>query len=298
MDSTVALRAQAYSQAQHQHPAWQLLASRRAPLVLSCLQTLFETSQDGIAFDEALQSIADILSQHVNDSEFEITTADFAAQARKELCWWIKRDLVIEREGRLHATDALEEALRFVEGLDSRIMTSTASRLSVVQREIESLETGLNPDPASRVAHIRRKIAELKRELAAAQSGNVSVLNDEEAIERIRELYALAVGLRADLRRVEGSWREADRQPRQTIVSEQNHGGEIVDKLLDGHDDLLGADSRIPAWTPYSRRRERALLTSVATPGEYRSHSWRRTKSWMDERDMAACQECCLLGRH
>lgn len=239
MDSTVVSRAQAYIQAQHQHPAWQLLASRRAPLVLSCLETLFETSQDGIALEEALQSLADILAQHVNDSDFEISTADFATQARKELRSWIRRDLVIEREGRLYATDALEEALRFVEGLGNRIMTSTASRLSVVQREIESLEASLNPDPASRIAHIRRKISELEHELAAAESGRVPVLNEEEAVERIREVYALAIGLRADFRRVEDSWREADRHLRQTIVSEQNHRGEIVDKLLDGHDDLL-----------------------------------------------------------
>jgi DNA-binding MltR family transcriptional regulator len=49
----------------------------------------------------------------------------------------------------------------------------------------------------------------------------------------------LATSLRADFRRVEDSWREADRQLRQSIVSEQSHRGEIVDKLLDGHDDLL-----------------------------------------------------------
>ena len=53
---------------------------------------------------------------------------------------WIKRALVVEREGRLYATDALEEALRFVTALGDRVMTSTASRLSVVQREIENVE--------------------------------------------------------------------------------------------------------------------------------------------------------------
>ncbi len=50
-------------------------------------------------------------------------------------------------------------------------MTSTASRLSVVQREIEGLESSLNPDPRSRTAHLRRKIVELERELAAAERG-------------------------------------------------------------------------------------------------------------------------------
>ena len=65
----------------------------------------------------------------------------------------LKRALVVEREGRLYPTDALAEALRFVAALGERIMTSTASRLSTVQREIESLEAKLNPDPKSRAAN-------------------------------------------------------------------------------------------------------------------------------------------------
>jgi hypothetical protein len=180
-----------------------------------------------------------MLAEHANDGGFEISDDDYSAQARKELRSWVKLALVVEREGRLFATDALEEALRFVAALGGRVMTSTASRLSVVQREIENLETNLNPDPKSRTTHLRRKIAELEYELAAAERGEFKVLEGAEAVERIREVYTLATSLRADFRRVEDSWREADRQLRQSIVGEQKHRGEIVDKLLDGHDELL-----------------------------------------------------------
>jgi Protein of unknown function (DUF3375) len=246
MDTEIRERTDAYISARHHHPAWQLLAARRAPLVLSCLQTLFEQSQNGIGFDDALQALAEMLAQHANDTEFEINSEDYSAQARKELRNWIKLALVVEREGRLYATDALEEALRFVSALGDRVMTSTASRLSIVQREIENLEMSLNPDPKSRTAHIRRKITELEHELAAVERGDFKVVAGPEANERIREVYTLATGLRADFRRVEDSWREADRQLRQSIVSEQKHRGEIVDKLLDGHDDLLdSAEGRV-----------------------------------------------------
>jgi len=37
-----------------QHPASILLATRRSPLVLSCLKTLFEKSHDGIPIEEAI----------------------------------------------------------------------------------------------------------------------------------------------------------------------------------------------------------------------------------------------------
>jgi hypothetical protein len=83
---------------------------------------------------------------------------DCVSVARRELREWIKRALVVEREGRLYATDALEEALRFVNALGDRVMTSTASRLSVVQREIENVEAALNPDPRTRTGRLRRQI--------------------------------------------------------------------------------------------------------------------------------------------
>ena len=178
IDSEIRSRTQNYIQTRYQHPAWLLLAAKRGPLVLSCLQTLFEQSQNGIPFEETLQSLADLLTQHANQTDFEIGAEDRLVLARRELRDWIKRGLVVEREGRLYATDALEEALRFVDALDNRIMTSTASRLSVVQREIESVEASLNPDPGSRAGHLRRQILDLERQLAEVEAGRVEVLSE------------------------------------------------------------------------------------------------------------------------
>lgn len=238
MDSHSRERTQSYILARQQNPAWQLLAGRRAPLVLSCLQTLFEDSRDGVAFEDAQQALAELLTENAGLNEFDVS-GDTAVLARKELRTWIRRGLVVEREGRLYATDALEAALRFVDSLRNRIMTSTASRLAVVQREIERLEARLNPDPQSRAAHLRRQIADLQRELEEAEAGRVEVAGAREATEGIRELYVLATGLRADFRRVEDSWRAADLRLRHAIVNEGQHRGAIVDTLLDGHDVLL-----------------------------------------------------------
>lgn len=239
MEETAQQRTQRYISARSQHPAWQLLASRRAPLVLGCLKTLFEQAHDGISVDDALQALSEMLSAYANQEIYEIEPENTRLQAGRELRAWIKRTLVVEREGRIYATDALETAIQFIESLDNRIMTSTASRLSVVQREIENLEIGLNPSPVSRIDSLRRKIKELEIELAEAEAGNFTVLNETQAIEGIREVFSLATSLRADFRRVEDSWREADRELRQSIISEQYNRGEIVDRLLEGHEALV-----------------------------------------------------------
>ncbi|MDZ7921416.1 DUF3375 domain-containing protein [Rhodoferax sp.] len=232
-------RTQKYLSARQQHPAWMLLAARRGPLMLSGLEALFEHQRDGVPFDAAVQALADMLAAHANDPDFEINTADVATQARHELRDWIKRGLVTEREGRIFETDALKTALRFVTQLDQRMMTSTASRLAVVQREIDNLAAALNPDAKSRAAHLERRMAELQQQLDDARAGRIATLTEDQAIEGIREVYALATSLRADFRRVEDSWREADRALRQAIISAQYHRGAVMDQLLDGHAHLL-----------------------------------------------------------
>jgi hypothetical protein len=239
MDKKTKELCQSYIVARRSNPAWQLLAARRAPLVLSCLKQLFENRPDGIVYEDAVQLLAQILEFNVNNEQFDIKTDDFPALAAKELREWSKRKLLEERKGQLLATDALEKALHFMNSLDDGMMTSTASRLATVQREIENLEARLNPDRKSRAAHVRKQISTLEKELKKVESGRFEVLDGEKAIEGIREVYSLAMSLRSDFRRVEDSYRAADKNLRRSIIKAHYHRGEIVDELLDVHDNLL-----------------------------------------------------------
>ena len=208
-------------------------------MLLSCLQSLFAEGSGEIPIEDAREALASILSEHANDEAMAISSSDYSSEAQKELRAWIRKGLIIERDGLIMATDALEKALTFASSLDNRLMTSTASRLSTVQREIENLESRLDPDPASRAAHIRQQIQRLEHELTAIAQGDFEVLEGPRAQEGIREVYSLATSLLSDFRRVEDSYREADKALRHSIISDEHHRGEIVDKLLDSHDHLL-----------------------------------------------------------
>ena len=237
------------NQLRKHHPAWQLLAATKGPLLIAVLQNLFKDSPDGIEFDAAVLDLSQVLRKQFETAEIEpsssahFQTSDFQREARQEIRHWIKRGLLLERQGRIIATDALESAMRFVQGLSSdpkqRIMSSSASRLAIVQREIEHLEANLNANPSERAVFLENKISELETELNRVKQGHVEVLPEGQAMEAIREIYALSTSLSHDFRRVEDSYRDADQQLRHSIIAEQNHRGEIVDKLLDNHDQLL-----------------------------------------------------------
>lgn len=220
------------------HAAWLLLASRNGPLILASLKSLIDAHPGGIDFEEAVEQLAGSFANFAHDSEFDLGE-DHALTARRELRQWLKRGLIVERGGQLLPTDALQRAFLFLESLDDQAMTSTASRLATVQQAIENLDAQLSNSQAGRAARLEQRISALEEELALVQAGQFKVLDGAQAEEGIREVYLLAISLQADFRRVEDSYREADRTLRQRIVSEKKNRGEIVDELLCGHDALV-----------------------------------------------------------
>lgn len=242
------------------HPGWQLLAATKGPVLIGVLQNLFKDAPEGIEFDTAVLDLSQVLKSQRENGELDLddfksrkvsqsggeldahelgANIDYALEARREIRLWIKRGLLLERQGIVIATDALESAIRFVKSLEQRFISSSASRLAIVQREIEHLESNLNPNPSERADFIKQKIAALEIELADVEQGHVEILAENQAVESIREIYTLSTSLSNDFRRVEDSYREADQRLRQSIIAEQSHRGEIVDKLLDSHDALL-----------------------------------------------------------
>jgi hypothetical protein len=68
-------------------------------------------------------------ADNANDSEFDLGD-DHPLSARRELRQWLKRGLIVERGGKILATDAFQRSLKFLESLEDQTMTSTASRLA------------------------------------------------------------------------------------------------------------------------------------------------------------------------
>lgn len=229
---------QKYISLRRNHSAWLLLASPKGPLILASLKHLIESNPTGVDFDEAVEKLAAAFADHANDSEFDLGS-DHHLGARRELRQWLKRGLIVERGGKILATDAFQRCLLFLESLEDRTMTSTASRLATVQRAIEVLESQLNESQSDRERALQVRIELLNQELKSVQAGNFEVLDGSKAEEGIREVYQLAISLPVDFRRVEDSYREADRLLRQRVISENQNRGEIVDELLDGHAQLV-----------------------------------------------------------
>jgi hypothetical protein len=147
------------------HAAWLLPAARNGPLILASLKSLIDAHPGAIGFEDAVAQLTDLFADHVNDVEFEVGS-DPAVTARREIRQWLKRRLIVERDGQLLTTDALQRAFHFLDSLEDQPMTSTASRLATVQRAIENLEAQLSPSQSGREESLKRRIQALEEELA------------------------------------------------------------------------------------------------------------------------------------
>ncbi len=85
MEESAQQRSERYVSARSQHPAWLLLASRRAPLVLGCLRTLFERAHDGIPMEDALQALSEMLAAYASQELYQIDPDATHLQAGREL---------------------------------------------------------------------------------------------------------------------------------------------------------------------------------------------------------------------
>lgn len=226
-------------QLRDQHPAWRLLASRRGPLVLGCLRSIFGDDALDANEDDATEMLAEVLAAHATNPDLDLDGRNPVRVARKELRQQIRSGLLTERNGVLAATDALQLAFRFVESLSDRPMTSTASRLATVQQQIGDLHFRLSADADSRAKHIGERIIALQAELDRIEDGDFDVLEGPEAIEAIQEAYSLASSLRDDFRRVEDSFHQADRELRLSIVGDRENRGAVLDRLIASNENLL-----------------------------------------------------------
>lgn len=206
-----------------QDVAWKLLTAKRAPLILACAEKLFLSSHDNPSMEDAVQVLAKCFEEFKYETELEIGK-DVYALAKQEWRNWLKKELIIEKNNQVFATDALQKVIVFIKSLDEPVfMTSTASRLETVQAEVEKLYIALNPNKEQREEYLQQQIQLLEQELAVVRQGNFYVLSDDEAEEKIKNVYQLAMSLYHDFRRVEDSYRQMDLKLRENVIREQYH---------------------------------------------------------------------------
>ena len=234
-----ALRGAAAFRNLREQPLWRLLAATKGPVVIALLQSLFMDTEKELPSSVLHERLTrDLDALRAVGEELPQTPQAYVAEW---LCQgWLTRRFpagASEEEYEL-SVDALT-ALRFVTGLLKPRTTATESRLSVVIHQLSRLAEETNTNPQSRLAALHAERDRIDRAIAEVERGGVKALAPDRAVERAREVIALAQELAADFRSVRDEFERLNRGLRQSLMENEGSRGDVLEQLFAGVD-LIG----------------------------------------------------------
>lgn len=233
------------------HPAWRLLRAGNATLILSFLGVFFVGGNRGAC---PVNEVATALDDHLHALNAELSTesgeARFPRDARSYLEDWAATDAAYLRrfyppgddEVHYEVTPAFEKAYAWVMSLKGRSFVGTESRLHTVVELLRQIVHGTEVEPDIRLAELRRRRDELDAEIAAVESGRVTVLDATGVRDRYQQLSATARELLSDFREVEENFRFLDRAARERIAAWDGSKGELLAELVGSRSEIAGSD--------------------------------------------------------
>lgn len=226
------------------HPAWRLLASPHAPLIVGFLHRVF------VVPNTRMMSEADLV-EALDDELFALREplgdAEFPKSARVYLDEWASPDKGWLRkfykpgtdDAQFDLTPATEKAIAWLVSLSERPFVGTESRMLTLFGLLEQISAGTEADPAKRLADLRAKRDALDAEMMRVRGGDVPLLDDTAIKDRFQQFQYLARELLADFREVEQNFRRLDRSVREKIALWQGAKGALLDEIM-GERDAIG----------------------------------------------------------
>ncbi len=207
---------------------WKLLRADHAPIILAFLKNLFKNVRD-VSYEQARAELKECFQDIKSTYGAEIPFRQSSDYLRN----WMDEGWLMEINGSLTMTDAAQRAIAFVEMLESRIVSTSATHLQILQNEVETLFIDVSTNKTFRVGALSKQLLDLQTRINAIEMGGGSILSHSEQREKMRTIYELAQRLPSDFRKLEEETREIDRQTRIRMIENFNTKGQVLEHILE-----------------------------------------------------------------
>jgi flagellar motility protein MotE (MotC chaperone) len=229
------------------HPAWRLLASPHAPLMVSFFQRAFMLhnirliSQADLV--EALEDELFQIRQIVGADKYPKSAIDYLNDwAAPEKGWLRKFYAQNSDEIQFDLTASTEKAISWLQSLTERSFVGTESRLLTLFEILRQLSEGSDKNPQSRLEELHKQRAAIDEKIAQVALGNVPLLEDSALRDRFMQFSQQAGELLSDFREVEYNFRKLDRNVREQIALWEGSKGELLSQIMGERDAIADSD--------------------------------------------------------
>ena len=229
------------------HPAWSLLRSPNAALVLSFLGRVFVERNAGAVSGAELAGELDdelyALNQRLGEARFPRPAVEYLDEwAAPERGWLRKFYPPGSDEAGYDLSPAVEKALSWVSDLQVREFIGTESRLNTIFELLRQMVFGAEEDPERRLAELRRRREGLDAEISEAERGEVVLSDPVSQRDRYQQFSRMARELLSDFRQVEDNFRKLDRSLRAQIAGWSGSKGALLDDVLGSRKSITDSD--------------------------------------------------------
>ena len=234
------------SQLRKTHPAWRLLCSEHAPLVISFLhQVYIEPNVRSLSQSELILKLTDFLyliQQQDAEAFPKSAYAYLEDWAQNDKGWLRKFYPARAEEASFDLTPATEKVISWLESFQAKQFVGTESRLRILFDLLKQITSGTETSPEQRIAKLQQQKAKIDAEIIAIEKGDWLPMEDSLVKDRFLQFNQVARDLLGDFRQVEQNFRELDQSVRETIATWQGSKGELLEHIFGEQDAIADSD--------------------------------------------------------
>ncbi|OEC36084.1 Protein of unknown function [Pseudomonas cuatrocienegasensis] len=229
------------------HPAWRLLCSAHAPLIVSFLEHSFRMPNlrnlDQHSLASRLEDHLYALRQTQGEDAFPRTAAAYLDEWADNSNGWLRKYYPASGdEAHFELTAASEKAIEWLASLSKRQFVGTESRLLTIFELLKQMVEGSETDPQARIHELEKRKAGIDQEIAQIRAGQLDLMDETRIKERFLDVAASARSLLADFREVEQNFRDLDRAVRERIATWEGSKGELIGEIFGEHEVIADSD--------------------------------------------------------
>jgi Protein of unknown function (DUF3375) len=229
------------------HPAWALLRSSHAPLVLSFLGRVFvDRNAADLSAPELIAQLDDelyALNHRLGEGKFPKPAAAYLDDWASDQHGWLRKYYPPgSDEAHYDLAPAVERALMWVGELQAREFVGTESRLNTIFELLRQMVFGADEDPEHHLVELRRRRAQLDEEIQRAETGDITILDALSQRDRYQQFARTSRELLSDFREVEENFRRLDRSLREKIAGWSGPKGTLLDDAVGSRHGITESD--------------------------------------------------------